>query len=108
MLNQISFAMGKNDQRAVLNGCFVKIEGDNITMVSCDSFKLAKCSKKADLKKTGKLEEEGQSFSFILPSDTVENLIRLLSSDKEALTQIYLTRKHIVFLIGDVNSPRSQ
>ena len=102
MLTQISFAMGKNDQRAVLNGCFVKIKEDTITMVSCDSFKLAKCSRKTDLKKTGRHEEEGQNFSFIIPCDTVENLIRLLSPDKEALTQIYLSRKHIVFLIGDI------
>ena len=40
MINQVSFSMGVNDQRAVLNGCFFKITDDSIMLVSCDSFKL--------------------------------------------------------------------
>ena len=43
MFTQVAFAMGNNDNRQVLNGTFVKIDDDSISMVACDSFKLAKC-----------------------------------------------------------------
>ena len=33
---------------------------------------------------------------------TFPELVKLLEDDEEALTQIYVTRKHIVFLIGEV------
>ena len=49
MINQVSFSMGVNDQRAVLNGCFFKITDDSIMLVSCDSFKLAKTTKIVEL-----------------------------------------------------------
>ena len=41
-------------------------------------------------------------YSFIVPVKTVNELSRLLDDDDEALTQIFVTRKHIVFLIGEL------
>lgn len=102
MMNQVSFAMGYNDQRAVLNGTFFKITDDHLMMVACDSFKLAKCSKKTDLTNKNTNGNDHLDYSFIVPVKTMNELNRLISDDEEALMQIYVTRKHIVFLIGEL------
>lgn len=102
MINQVSFAMGVNDQRAVLNGTYCKITDDSIMMVSCDSFKLAKCCRKTELVNKNTNGNAHLEYSFIIPVKTVNELSRLLTDDEEAVTQIYYTRKHLVFLIGDI------
>lgn len=102
MLGQVDFAMGVNDQRAVLNGAFFKISDDNIMMVSCDSFKLAKCRRKTDLVNKNTNGKDHLEYSFIVPVKTINELTRLLCDDEEALTQIFVTRKHIVLLIGEL------
>ncbi len=102
MISKVDFAMGVNDQRAVLNGTFFKITDDSIMLVSCDSFKLAKCRQRAELINKNTNGNEHLSYSFIVPVKTVNELSKLLSDDDEALTQIFVTRKHIVLLIGEI------
>ena len=102
MLSKVSFAMGVNDQRTVLNGTFFKITDDSVMMVSCDSFKLAKCKNNVELVNRNTNGNAHLDYSFIVPIKTVNELSKLLSDDEEALTQIYVTRKHIVFLIGEI------
>ena len=102
MFSQVSFAMGANDQRVVLNGTFVKIEDDAITMVACDSFKLAKCRRGVDLINKNTNGNAHLEYKFIVPAKTVNDLCRLLQDDNEAFTQIFVTRKHIVFNIGEL------
>jgi len=102
MLSQVSFSMGVNDTREVLNGCFVKIEDNSIMLVSCDSFKLAKVKRYIDIENKNTNNDKHLDFSFIIPVKTVNELSRLLSDDEDSLTQIYITRKHIVFLIGEI------
>ena len=102
MFSQVAFAMGNNDQRQVLNGTFVKIDDDSITMVACDSFKLAKCRRRTELANKNTNGNAHLDYAFIVPSKTVADLQRLLEDDDEALTQIYVTRKHIVFVIGEI------
>ena len=102
MFSQVAFAMGNNDQRQVLNGTFVKIDDDSITTVACDSFKLAKCRRRTELANKNTNGNVHLDYAFIVPSKTVADLQRLLEDDDEALTQIYVTRKHIVFVIGEI------
>ena len=102
MMNQVSFAMGVNDQRNVLNGTFFKITDDSIMMVACDSFKLAKCAKTTELINKNTNGNEHLEYKFIVPVKTMNELSRLLSDDEDAVMQIYVTRKHIVFLIGEL------
>ncbi|MBQ9691643.1 MAG: DNA polymerase III subunit beta, partial [Clostridia bacterium] len=102
MICKVDFAMGVNDQRAVLNGTFFKIEDNSIMLVSCDSFKLAKCAEKTELVNKNTNGNEHLEYSFIVPAKTVNELVKLLDDDDEALTQIFVTRKHIVMLIGEI------
>ncbi len=101
MLGKVMYAMATNDQRPVLNGCYCKVSKDRLLMVSCDSFKLAKCVAFADVENKN---EDGSplNFSFILPTKTVNELFKLLKDDERETVRIYLTRKNIVFHIGSI------
>ena len=103
MLSQVSFAMANNDhQRNILNGAFLKIDDDSITAVACDSFKLAKCVERTELVNKNTNGNNRLEYKFIVPVKTMNELGRLLSDDEEAVMQIYVTRKHIVFIIGEL------
>ena len=102
MLGQVSFAMGVNDQRVVLNGTYFKVTDDSLMMVACDSFKLAKVRKQTELVNKNTNGNAHLEFGFIVPVKTVNELVRLLDDDEDAVMQIYLTRKQIVFIIGEL------
>ena len=69
-------------------------------LVSCDSFKLAKCICHADIDNKNK-DGSNLNFSFIIPVKTVNELYRLLSDDEEDTVRIYMTRRTIIFCLGE-------
>ncbi len=95
MLSKVMYAMGVNDQRPVLNGCHFKIAGNTLYLVSCDSFKLAKCNVTTEI---DAFTAQGNSdFSFIIPCKTVNELYRMMENDEDATVTVYTSRKNIVF-----------
>ena len=101
MFSQTMYAMGINDQRNILNGTFVKILDDRLTMVSCDNFKLAKCDRIINYN-TEQEYDGSYRNAFILPVKTVNELVKLLSDNKEKTVRMFMTRKNIVFEIGEI------
>ena len=101
MMLKTAFAMGVNDQRNVLNGTFFSVENGKLMLVACDSFKLAKCQLKTEM---GNENKDGTDlrFRFIVPVKTVNELCKLLSGDEEEKVTVFVTRKHIVFHIGEL------
>ena len=102
MIGQVSFAMAVNDQRIVLNGCFFKITDNSVLTVACDGFKGAKCYRVTELENRNTNGNAHLEYQFIVPVKTVNELSRLLSDDEEEITQVYVTRKHIVFILGNL------
>lgn len=101
MIAKVAFAMGTNDQRAVLNGCFFRVTEGNLHLVSCDTFKLARCTVQTPVE--NRSEDDGaMDFSFIVPVKTVNELQRLLDDGEEETVRIHLSRKFIVFEIGEL------
>lgn len=101
MLNKTMYAMGVNDQRVVLNGAFMKIDEGMLTVISCDSYKLAKCELKTDIENNN-TDGERLHYQFIVPLKTVNELYRLLGDDEESTVRIYMMRKHMVYMIGNL------
>ncbi len=101
MLSKVAYAMGVNDQRPVLNGAYLEVKEGSLMLVSCDSFKLAKCRINTDIINTG-AEGSKLNFSFIIPNKTVNELIRMLLDDEDETVQIYMTRKNIIFMLGSL------
>ena len=102
MIAKCLYAMGVNDQRPVLNGLFFSISEGKLHMVSCDSFKMATCTTEAEL-----MGLEGgavaDNIRFILPNKSVGELYKLLDDkDEDAIVTIYMSRKNIVFVMGDI------
>lgn len=101
MLSKVMYAMASNDQRPVLNGCYFRVFENTLLAVSCDSFKMAKCSTTADIENQN-ANESALDFSFIIPTKTVNELFKLLKDDERESVRIYMSRKNIVFNIGDM------
>ncbi len=100
MFSKISYAMAVNDQRLVLNGCYLKVTNDSLQLVSCDTFKLAKCATKTEIVNKN-ADGIDLKFAFIVPTKTVNDLLRLLSDNEEKIAHIYMMRKHFVIIIGE-------
>ena len=100
MLSKVIYAMGVNDQRPVLNGCHFKIAGNSLYLVSCDSFKLAKCNVTTEINSFS--AQGGSDFSFIIPCKTVNELYRMLETDEDATVTVYTSRKNIVFALENM------
>lgn len=102
MIAKCMYAMGVNDQRPVLNGLFFSVSDGKLHTVSCDSFKMATCATKTDL-----VGLEGSdtvdNLRFILPNKSVSELYKLLGDkDEDAIVTVYVSRKNIVFVMGDI------
>ena len=96
MFNKVMYAMGVNDQRAVLNGCYVEVEQNKLLLVSCDSFKLAKCLLHTEIENNN-ADGSDIRFKFIVPVKTVNELYKLLGTNEEETVRIHMMRKHMVF-----------
>ena len=101
MIAQTSYAMGVNDQRTILNGTYFLVKDGKLMMVTCDSFKLAKCTRVTEI---GNGNDDGEQvrYAFIVPIKTINELSKLLSDDEDAVTRIHFQRKYMVFEIGDI------
>ena len=97
MFNKTMYAMGVNDQRNVLNGCYLQVEENNLLLVSCDSFKLAKCRLATTELENNNADGSDMRFKFILPVKTVNELYKLLSANEKERVRIHMMRKHLVF-----------
>ena len=101
MLSKVSYAMGVNEPRPVLNGCFIKTSEDEINVVSCDGFKLAVCTAESELKKLEN-STRGVEFSFIVPVKSVNELTKLLSDDEDDTVTVYMSHKNMVIAFEDL------
>ena len=101
MLTKVSYAMGVNEPRPVLNGCFVKTEEGMINVVACDGFKLAVCSYGAELKRL-EGSERGVEYSFIIPVKSVNELTKLLSEGEDEEVAVYMSHKNMVVEFADL------
>jgi len=101
MLYKTMHAMGVNDPRPTLNGCYFRVEYDKLLTVSCDSFRLARCQVTAEMENQNK-DGSDLRFKFILPNKTVAELFKLLSDDEEETVRIHMMRKHIVFYFDNL------
>lgn len=97
MITGTMFAVAQNDIRPALNGEFFSIEGSRITLVSCDSNRLAVMSRNCEI---GGAPEE-TAYKFILPGKSLNELVKLLADNDDLIT-IRPARKHVVFKVGEI------
>ena len=101
MISKVAHAMAVNDQRPVLNGCYFKIVENNLLVVTCDGFRLAKCAISTEMTNAG-AEGVPMNYSFIMPVKTVGELQRMLLDSDEEDARIFVSRKNILMKLGDL------
>jgi DNA polymerase-3 subunit beta len=102
MMSKVMYAMGVNDQRLILNGTYLRVTNEKLMLVTCDSFKLAKCVRTTDIGNENR-DKEDVSFLFIIPNKTVNELYKLLvSDDEDAIVKIFYMRKYIIVELNGI------
>ncbi len=94
-IGQTSFAIAQKDQRAIFTGAHFRVSGDDLTVVSCDSNRLSKCTARCGV--TNRRGDDEMKFN--VPGKTLAELGRLIS-DSDDTVSIALTRKHVIFTIA--------
>lgn len=93
MINQTIFAVADNDMRPIYTGTLFDIEGDELTLVSVDGYRLAKRCEKLE---SAKME----NCSFVVPGSALTDIERICG-DSENLVKISVGAKHISFSVGE-------
>ena len=88
LVSRVIFAVAQNDQRANLNGAYMKVKDNVLTMVGCDGSRLSLASYELD----GDAEEAG----IIIPGKFLGELIRILRDSEDE------GRKHVIFKIDRI------
>lgn len=94
MISQTLFAVSDNESRPVHTGSLFEIEGDQLTVVSVDGYRLALRREKIG-------EKKGlDTFSFVVPGSALSEAEKICSDGETPITVIQGAR-HIMFDTGD-------
>ncbi len=91
MICQTIFACAQGDSKPVHTGVLFDIKDKIITLVAVDGYRLA-------LRRENILTD--MEVSFIVPSKTLSEIVKLLGDDDEKNVFIWIARKHIVVELG--------
>ena len=104
-IQQVIFAVSRDENRNFLNGALFKITDNKIEVVTTDSHRLSlKNIKAINIKKT--LTDE---IEVIIPYRALSELSRLLLDNEEVFTEVRIGEKQIMFILfpdGQKNSIR--
>ncbi len=92
MISKTIFCTSLSENRPVLKGCLVEIQGSTIKMIATDSFKLAV--------RTYHLDTEYPEKRFIIPGKTLGEISKVIK-DGDELVEINCTSKNAVFIFDN-------
>ncbi len=93
MINQSLFAVSQDEIRPIYTGSLFEVEGETLTIVSVDGYRLAKRMEKIE---GGSMD----ACSFVVPGNTLSDIEKICQDD-EAMVDIAVGAKHISFVVGD-------
>ena len=93
MIGQTLFAVSDNESRPIHTGSLFEVEGDGLTVVSVDGYRLA-LRHEAVEEKTG-----AETFSIVVPGSALGEVEKICSGEE----QVTITQgaRHILFQTGD-------
>ncbi|NLT39570.1 MAG: DNA polymerase III subunit beta [Clostridiales bacterium] len=92
LVSQTIFAVSDNESRPVYSGELFEIQGNSLTAAALDGFRVA-------IRKETVKNENGGSFSFIVPGSALKEAEKI-ASDTDDLLEISRGSKHITFQFG--------
>ncbi len=87
------YAVAVNDQRAVFNGAYFKIESNRLMIIGCDGNRIA-------ISHVSLPGEENPDAAVIVPGRLLGEVLRMMKDTEDDIT-VTLARKHIIFTIGE-------
>ncbi len=93
MIRQTIFAVSDNESRPIYTGSLFEIDGETLTIVAVDGFRLA-------LRKEAVEAGDVENCSFIVPGIALSDLEKLCA-DTDDKVEITVGTKHISFILGD-------
>ena len=93
MINRTLFAVSTDEVRPVYTGTLFEIEGEELTLVSVDGYRLAIRREKLE-------KARMDSCSFVVPGSALSD-VEKICADTEDPVSIAVGQKHISFTIGD-------
>ena len=94
MISQTIFAVSSQDIRPVHTGSLFEVEGDHLTVVSLDGFRLALRREKF-VKNLGDL-----TYSFVVPSFALGEVEKICGETEDTVS-VAQGQSHILFTVGD-------
>ena len=93
MIGQTLFAVSDNESRPIHTGSLFEVEGDGLTVVSVDGYRLALRHETVEEKKGA------ETFSFVVPGSALGEVEKICSGEE----QVTITQgaRHILFQTGD-------
>jgi DNA polymerase III subunit beta len=95
-INRVARAASRDEARPVLTGVLVTVEGDELTMVATDSYRLAVKRTKLDAGVPERVEAN-------VPARALRELARLIELAEDESLRLWLTRNQAVFRTGAVS-----
>ena len=94
MIGQTLFAVSDNESRPVHTGSLFDVEGDSLTVVSVDGYRLA-------LRREAVAEKKGaDAFSFVVPGSALSEVEKICSGEEDVT--VIQGARHIMFQTGDI------
>jgi DNA polymerase III subunit beta len=95
-VNRVARAASRDEARPVLTGVLVTVEGDEMTMVATDSYRLAV--------KVTKLETSvAQRLEANVPARALRELARLIDAGGAETVKVWLTRNQAIFRVAQIS-----
>jgi DNA polymerase-3 subunit beta len=95
-INRVARAASRDEARPVLTGVLVTVEGDEMTMVATDSYRLAVKATKLDT-------SVGERLEANVPARALRELARLIEAGGEDSLRVWLTRNQAIFRVGQTS-----
>ena len=100
MIGKVSHSIAEQDTRPMLCGAFFKISGDEIEVVSCNSYTLSRCIRKCEIGSLGVSDDI--DYSFIIPGHALNELSKNLGDGEDEKVKFYISRKHAIIKGEDI------
>jgi len=94
MISQTLFAVSDNESRPIHTGSLFDVEGNTLTVVSVDGYRLA-LRREELAEKSG-----GDAFSFVVPGSALSEVEKICSGEENVT--ISQGARHIMFRTGDI------
>ena len=94
MISQTLFSVSDNESRPIHTGSLFEVDGNGLTIVSVDGYRLALRHEAIDKK------EGAETFSFVVPGAALSE-VEKICSDVDEPASVTQGARHVMFKVGD-------